>query len=157
MAPTLLVDLAKLDLSSVVIPIEEIRRLNPHRHEMEQLTAVIHLDAEAGQIVAVKEVRDDEFWVRGHIPGRPLLPGVLMIEAAAQMCSVYFKKVMQDPRFLGFGRVDGVKFRGQVVPGDRLILLGQAVEIRSRRAVFDTQGVVGDRLVFEARITGMPI
>jgi len=157
MAPALLVDLAKLDLDRIVMPIEEIRRLIPHRYEMEQLTAVIHLDPEAGHIVAVKDVRDDEFWVRGHIPGRPLLPGVLMIEAAAQMCSVYFKKVSEDPRFLGFGGVDGVKFRGQVVPGDRLLLLGRAVEIRSRRAVFDTQGVVGDRLVFEARITGMPI
>lgn len=80
-----------------------------------------------------------------------------MIEAAAQMCSVYFKKVRQDPRFLGFGGVDGVKFRGQVAPGERLILLGRAVEMRSRRAVFDTQGVVGNHLVFEARITGMPI
>jgi len=157
MAPALLVDLAKLDLDRIVMPIEEIRRLIPHRYEMEQLTAVIHLDPEAGHIVAIKDVRDDEFWVRGHIPGRPLLPGVLMIEAAAQMCSVYFKKVSEDPRFLGFGGVDGVKFRGQVVPGDRLLLLGRAVEIRSRRAVFDTQGVVGDRLVFEARITGMPI
>ncbi len=157
MAPSLLVDLATVDLDRVVMPIEEIRRLNPHRHEMEQLTAVVHLDADAGQIVAVRDVRDDEFWVRGHIPGRPLLPGVLMIEAAAQMCSVYFKKVKEDPRFLGFGGVDAVKFRGQVVPGDRLILLGQAVEIRRRRAVFDTQGVVGNRLVFEARITGMPI
>jgi 3-hydroxyacyl-[acyl-carrier-protein] dehydratase len=53
--------------------------------------------------------------------------------------------------------VDDVKFRGQVVPGDRLFLLGQAVEIRDRRAVFDTQGVVAGRLVMEARITGMPI
>ena len=173
MAPPLLVDLSKIDLASVVMGIEEIRRLNPHRYEMEQLTAVLHLDPEAGRIVAVKEVQDDEFWVRGHIPGRPLLPGVLMIEAAAQMCSVYYKTVSKDPRFLGFGGVDGVRFRGQVAPGDRLILLGQAVEIRSRRAVFDTQGVVGLsgvaesnaaagaraglRLVFEARITGMPI
>ncbi|MBE3070178.1 MAG: beta-hydroxyacyl-ACP dehydratase [Acidobacteria bacterium] len=157
MAPPLLVDLSKLDLDRVEIPIEEIRKVNPHRYEMEQLSGVIHLDAAAGQIVAFKEVRPDEFWVRGHIPGRPLLPGVLMIEAAAQMCSFYYKRVQEDPRFLGFGGVDGVKFRGQVVPGDRLLLLGQAVEIRNRRAVFDTQGVVGDRMVFEARITGMPI
>ena len=157
MAPPLLVDLTTIDLDRVVMPIEEIRRFNPHRYEMEQLTAIAHLDREAGQIVAVRDVRDDEFWVRGHIPGRPLLPGVLMIEAAAQMCSVYFKWVSEDPRFLGFGGVDGVKFRGQVVPGDRLVLLGQALELRHRRAVFNTQGVVGDRLVFEARITGMPI
>ena len=157
MAPPLVVDLSKIDLGRVVMSIDEIRQYNPHRYEMEQLTGVIHLDVAAGQIVAFKDVRTDEFWVRGHIPGRPLLPGVLMIEAAAQMSSLCYKKVQQDPRFLGFGGVDGVKFRGQVVPGDRLLLLGRAVEIRSRRAVFDTQGVVGDRLVFEARITGMPI
>jgi 3-hydroxyacyl-[acyl-carrier-protein] dehydratase len=157
MAPPLVVDLSKIDLGRVVMSIDEIRQYNPHRYEMEQLTGVIHLDAAAGRIVAFKDVRPDEFWVRGHIPGRPLLPGVLMIEAAAQMSSLYYKKVQQDPRFLGFGGVDGVKFRGQVVPGDRLLLLGRAVKIRSRRAVFDTQGVVGDRLVFEARITGMPI
>jgi 3-hydroxyacyl-[acyl-carrier-protein] dehydratase len=157
MAPSLLVDLAKIDLGRVILPIEEIRQYNPHRFEMEMLSGVLHLAPEAGEIVAYKEVRPDEFWVRGHIPGRPLLPGVLMIEAAAQMSSLYYKYVLKDPRFLGFGAVDGVKFRGQVVPGDRLLLLGKAVEIRSRRAVFDTQGVVGDRLVFEAKITGMPI
>jgi 3-hydroxyacyl-[acyl-carrier-protein] dehydratase len=157
MAPPLLVDLTKVDLGRVLMSAEEIRRYNPHRYEMEQLSGVIHLDAEAGRIVAFKDVRADEFWVRGHIPGRPLMPGVLMIEAAAQMSSLYFKRVTGDPRFLGFGGVDAVKFRGQVVPGDRLLLLGQVVEIRPRRAVFDTQGVVGDRLVFEARITGMPI
>jgi 3-hydroxyacyl-[acyl-carrier-protein] dehydratase len=157
MAPSLLVDLSKIDLNRVQIPIEEIRQSNPHRFEMEMLSGCIYLDPEKGQIVAFKDVRPDEFWVRGHIPGRPLMPGVLMIEAAAQMSSLYYKRVQNDPRFLGFGGVDGVKFRGQVVPGDRLLLLGQAIEIRSRRAVFDTQGVVGDRLVFEARITGMPV
>jgi len=157
MPPALLVDLEKLDLDRVVMPIEEIRRYNPHRFEMEQLSGVVHLDRAGGRIVAFKDVRDDEFWVRGHIPGRPLLPGVLMLEAAAQMCSLYYKVVQEDPRFLGFGGVDGVKFRGQVVPGERLYLLGQAVEIRDRRAVFDTQGVVAGRLVMEARITGMPI
>ena len=164
MARPLLVDLAAVDLDGRALSLEEIRRLNPHRYEMEQLSGVIHLDAAAHQIVAYKDVRDDEFWVRGHIPGRPLLPGVLMVEAAAQMCSVYYKRVREDPRFLGFGGVDGVKFRGQVVPGQRLLLLGQALEIRSRRAVFDTQGVVrqeadpqGFTLVFEGRIIGMPI
>jgi 3-hydroxyacyl-[acyl-carrier-protein] dehydratase len=164
MPRALLVDLSAIDLETEALGLEAIRRFNPHRYEMEQLSGVIHLDTEAGEIVARKDVRDDEFWVRGHIPGRPLLPGVLMVEAAAQMCSVYYKSVQEDPRFLGFGGVDGVKFRGQVGPGQRLLLLGRAVEIRSRRAVFDTQGVVRDetdpqtfKMVFEGRITGMPI
>jgi len=164
MARPLLVDLSAIDLDALALSLEAIRRLNPHRYEMEQLGGVIHLEASAGQIVASRDVREEEFWVRGHIPGRPLLPGVLMIEAAAQMCSVYYKVVQKDSRFLGFGGVDGVKFRGQVVPGQRLLLLGQAREIRRRRAVFDTQGVVRDgsapqafKIVFEGRITGMPI
>jgi len=164
MAPPLLVDLSRIDLDARALSLEAVRRLNPHRYEMEQLGGVIHLDASAGQIVAYRDVRADEFWVRGHIPGRPLLPGVLMLESAAQMCSVYYKSVQADSRFLGFGGVDKVKFRGQVVPGQRLLLLGRAVEIRRRRAVFDTQGVVRDgagpqafKLVFEGRIVGMPI
>ena len=93
MAPPLLVDLSKIDLSRVLMTVEEIRQYNPHRYEIEQLNGVIHLDPAAGQIVAFKDVRPDEFWVRGHIPGRPLFPGVLMIEAAAQMSSLYYKKV----------------------------------------------------------------
>jgi len=157
MAPPLLVDLSRIDLARVVVPLSGIRECNPHRFEMEMLSGIIHIDTAAGEIVAYKDVRANEFWVRGHIPGRPLMPGVLMIEAAAQMSSFYYKYVQKDPRFLGFGGVDGVKFRGQVVPGDRLLLVGKVVEIRNRRAVFDTQGVVGDRLAFEARITGMPI
>ncbi len=157
MPPRVLVDLEKVDLDTVAMPIEEVRRYNPHRFEMEQLSGILYVDVEAGEIVAFKDVGDDEFWVRGHIPGRPLLPGVLMVEAAAQMCSVFFKLQQRDERFLGFGGVDGVKFRGQVVPGDRLILVGKVVDIRPRRAIFDTQGLVDGRLVVEARITGMPI
>ena len=101
--------------------------------------------------------KQDEFWVRGHIPGRPLMPGVIMIEAAAQMCSLYFSLVSSMDKFIGFGGVDGVKFRGTVLPGDTLILQGKPLEIRPRRAVFDTIGLVGDRLVFQAQITGMPV
>jgi 3-hydroxyacyl-[acyl-carrier-protein] dehydratase len=157
MPPSLVVDLDSIDLEHILMGPEEIRKYNPHRYEMEQLSGVLHLDRDAGRIVAFKEVRDDEFWVRGHIPGRPLLPGVLMVEAAAQMCSLYYKVVQEDSRFLGFGGMDGVKFRGQVAPGDRLILLGRVREIRSRRACFDTQGIVNGHLVMEARITGMPI
>ncbi|HOI54397.1 MAG TPA: beta-hydroxyacyl-ACP dehydratase, partial [Phycisphaerae bacterium] len=79
------------------------------------------------------------------------------IEAAAQMCSLYFGLVSPGDKFIGFGGVDDVKFRGQVVPGDKLVLLGKLIELRPRRAVFDTQGVVDGRMAFQARITGMPI
>ena len=130
-----------------------IRQTNPQRFEMEHLDAVTLLDTTAEEIVGYKDVREDEFWVRGHIPGRPLLPGVIMVEALAQLTSFYIGTTVPDIGFIGFGGVDLVKFRQTVVPGQRLVLVGRGFEIRSRRAVFDTQGWADDKLAVEARIT----
>ncbi len=157
MPPQLLVDANSYSLDKVVMSLEEIRKYNLQRFEMEQLSGVLKFNPEAGEIVCFKEISQDEFWIRGHIPGRPLMPGVIMIEAAAQMCSLYFGLVSSMDKFIGFGGVDSVKFRGQVVPGDTLVLQGKSLEIRPRRAIFDTIGLVNDKLVFQAQITGMPI
>ena len=118
---------------------------------MEQLDAVTHLDPGPLEIVGYRDIRADEFWVRGHIPGRPLMPGVVMLEALAQLTSFYIGHEIPDIGFIGFGGVDGVKFRATVVPGQRLVLLGKGVTIRSRVAVFDTQGWVDGKLAVEAR------
>ena len=157
MPPKPLIDLASIDMSCMVAGPEEIRRYNPQRYEMEQLDGVVHVDLEQRVAVGYKDVRDDEFWVRGHIPGRPLLPGVLMCEAAAQLCSYYYIRATGTDKFLGFGGLERVKFRGQVVPGDRLMLLVRNTELNRRRAIFDVQGVVDGKLVFEGVVVGMPI
>ncbi len=157
MASPPIVLLERWNLDRVLFGPEEIRATNAQRYEMEHLDAVTHLDTDTTEIVGWKEVRDDEFWVRGHVPGRPLLPGVIMLEALAQLTSFYIGRAFPAIGFIGFGGVDGVKFRATVVPGQRLVLLGKGVEIRSRRAVFDTQGWVDDRLVIEARITGVKV
>jgi 3-hydroxyacyl-[acyl-carrier-protein] dehydratase len=159
MPPKLLVDLGGIDLTQVAIPIEEIREVNPQRYEMEQLSGIITYRPDLDYVVGFRDIGPDEFWVRGHIPGRPLFPGVLMIEAAAQLSSFYYKLFVgkDDPHFVGFGGVTDVKFRRTVDPGDRLIIIALCRELKSRRAVFDTQEVVGDRLVFEGTIIGMPV
>ncbi|OOP57895.1 MAG: hypothetical protein AYP45_00825 [Candidatus Brocadia carolinensis] len=157
MSQDILIDLSTLDLNKSAIDIETIRGVIPHRYEMEQLSGIINFDPDQKIIVGYKDVSDKEFWIRGHIPGRPLMPGVLMLEAAAQLCTYYYKKTTQDDRFLGFGGIDRVKFRGKVVPGDKLILIAKNKELRSRRAIFDTQGVVDGKLVFEAVIIGMVV
>jgi 3-hydroxyacyl-[acyl-carrier-protein] dehydratase len=82
---------------------------------------------------------------------------VLQLEALAQLRSFYIGRTIPDVGFIGFGGVDGVKFRRAIVPGERLVLLGKGVEIRSRRAVFDTQGWVDGKLAIEARITGVRV
>ena len=153
-----LVDLSQIDPAKEAFSIEAVRQVNPQRFEMEQLSYVAAIDVDEGFSVGVRELADDEWWCRGHIPGRPIFPGVLMIEAAAQLCSFHYHRAApDDERFLGFGGVDAVKFRGEVKPGDTLVILARMVEIRRRRAVFETQGVVGGRIVFEGRITGMPM
>ncbi|MEP9410455.1 MAG: beta-hydroxyacyl-ACP dehydratase [Candidatus Brocadia sp.] len=157
MPQDLLADLGNLDFNKPIVDIETIRTVIPHRYEMEQLSGIVKFDPENKIIIGYKDVSNSEFWVRGHIPGRPLMPGVLMLEAAAQLCTYYYKKTMQDERFLGFGGIDKVKFRGKVIPGDKLILIAKNNELRSRRAIFDTQGVVNGKLVFEGIIIGMVV
>lgn len=153
----LLIDLDSIDLDHLEAGPEDIRKHNAQRYEMEQLDGVIYFDPQQQVAVGYKDVREDEFWVRGHIPGRPLLPGVLMCEAAAQLCSYCYTDISGDERFLGFAGMNDVKFRGQVVPGGRLILIAKCTEMRSRRVTFDVQGVVDGKLVYEGVIIGMPM
>jgi len=157
MPPEPIIDLSQIDLKKVLVDKEGIRNVNPQRYEMEQLDGIIHLDTEKNVTVGFKDVREDEFWVRGHIPGRPLMPGVLMIEAAAQLVSYYAYQVLRPDRFVGFGGVDEVKFRGTVVPPCRLILVATGLEMRTRRHVCYVQGFVDNKMVFEGKITGMPV
>lgn len=154
-----LFDLALVDPTKTVASIEKIREANPQRFEFEQLSRIAYVDDALGQVAGVLDIPAEPFWARGHIPGRPLMPGVLMIEAAAQLCSYFVRRVYDakeyGDRFFGFGGIDAVKFRGAILPDETLLILGKKVEIRTRRAVFDTQGYVDGRLAFEARITGM--
>ncbi|HSW47015.1 MAG TPA: 3-hydroxyacyl-ACP dehydratase FabZ family protein [Phycisphaerae bacterium] len=157
MAAPPLFDFNSLDLSRIVISREQVYEILPHRYEFMQVDGFVYLDKEQRIGVGLREVREDEFWVKGHIPGRPLLPGVLMLETAAQMASFLSHQVRPDERFMAFGGLDNVKFRGTVVPGSRMYVLLKGIEIRPRRTVCDAQGFVDNKMVFEARITGLPV
>src|SRR5438105_10045951 len=158
MPPVLHFNPANLDLNHVIAGPESIRRVNPQRYEMEHLSAILHVDSEQHLIVGYKDVGADEFWVRGHMPDYPLLPGVLMCEAAAQLCSYYIttQGLMQGD-FIGFGGMENVRFRGMVRPGDRLVLIGKAVRLHRRQTIFNVQGFVGTGMVFHADIIGVPL
>ena len=155
MASPLLFDITPIDLSAVAVSSEEVGRLNLQAGDMRHLDHVIWFSGDLAEAVGVKHVRNDEFWVAGHIPGRPLMPGVLMIEACAQLCSVQFKLKLGMETFLGFVRCDDVVFRGQVVPGDTFLMLSKQISTTRRRFESAVQAVVEGKLVFEAKITGM--
>ncbi len=153
MPPQLLFDISAAKLDAVVAGQDAIREINPQRGDMEHLNGINWFDHE-GRILGYKDVREDEFWVPGHIPGRPLLPGVIMIEAAAQVSSYYVKAVLKCDGFIGFGGVEKCKFRLPVLPGCRLYILAQQTGSRHRRFTSDIQGIVAGQLVFEATIIG---
>ena len=154
-----IVDLSQIDFSQVVADIEEIRRYNPQRFEMEQLTAVVLEDATNHLCVGYKDITDDEFWVRGHMPGMPLMPGVVMCEAAAQLASYYTQKYdLLGSDMVGFGGLEEVRFRDPVFPGDRLYLATELVKVRrGRMIVCQFQGFVEDRIVVDGVIKGIPL
>lgn len=157
MAPPLLFDISGVDLTRVIHDTAAIEAVNPHRGPMRLLDGIIYQSADKVDTLAYHDVRPDEFWVDGHIPGRPLMPGVLMVETAAQLASFVTLTISPGIQFMGFVGIDDVKFRGQVVPGQRLLILCKAQKVTRRRSICATQGVVDDNLVFEATITGMPI
>jgi 3-hydroxyacyl-[acyl-carrier-protein] dehydratase len=155
MPPKPFLDLSALDVNKVIATHADIYKVNPHRHEFELLDGILMLDRQQGLVAGYRDARSDEFWVRGHIPGRPIFPGVLMIETAAQLVSYYVMSQEPGKGFLGFGGVEGVKFRGAVTPGQRIIMTGRMVECRPRRCVGETQAFVDGNMVYEGLITGM--
>lgn len=154
-----LVDLAKYDLSKVVIPKSEILKVLPHRYEFEQVDGVVAIDVPNRVIIGMREPKATEFWVRGHVPGMPLFPGVLMIEGAAQLCVILYKRVVPavENRFIAFAGLDEVRFRGTVKAGEKIFVVGKGIEATDRLCRCGFQGIAGGRIVFEGVVIGMPL
>jgi len=154
----LILDPTEYDLNHVVADIEEIRRYNRQRFEMEQLTAIVFDDPERFICVGYKDLTDEEFWVRGHMPGTPIMPGVIMCEAAAQMASYYTQKHrLMDAPMIGFGGLKDVRFRGVVRPGERFVIVAKLLKVRSMMLTCEFQCFVRDNMVCEGVLKGIPL
>ena len=155
MPPQYIFDISQIDFGQVLFDQQAVRDLNPQRGAMEHLNGIVWADPANERLIGFKDVSEDEFWVPGHIPGRPLLPGVIMLEAAAQLASFYTKKYVGWTGFIGFGGVGDTKFRQAVAPGARLNLLCQQTWNRHRRIGCKIQGLLANNsLVFETEIIG---
>lgn len=151
-----LFDLAGIDLSTRLFGRERLENLIPHRGAMLLLDAIVHLSDDFKRGVAVKHIREDEFWCH---PGRggDSLPGLLMIEAGAQLACCLFNCRSPERPNAAFLRLEETSIR--VVPrtGDDLFILCSEVRWGRRRFVSDIQGILDDRVAFAGRISGMAI
>jgi 3-hydroxyacyl-[acyl-carrier-protein] dehydratase len=134
----------------------EIQALLPHRYPFLLVDRVLELDPDR-RIVAIKNVTINEPFFQGHFPGRPVMPGVLILEAMAQVGGVLaFKSVHVTGRPVVYlTGIDSAKFRKPVVPGDRLRF---EVDVVKKRAPFwkmQAKAYVDDDVVCEAEVTAM--
>lgn len=158
MPSPLVFDLAKIDLNAKpLFDKQAILKVNPQSYEMQQLEGILWYDKEKHLILGYKDVSENEFWVRGHIPGKPMMPGVIMVESAAQLLSFFVRKIYGVEGFIGFTGIESAKFRAVVEPGQRLYLLGHLTVFKSRKYTAIIQGVVGGRMVFETEVSGMRV
>ena len=155
MPPPQLIDLSRVDLDRIVVSKEDLYRLLPHRFEFQLLDGFVLTDHPGGGGISFADIHSDDWWVRGHVEGRPLLPGVLMLEMAGQTAAALAAISGEHDHFIGFGGVDRCKFRDAVVPPARLHILCVLIENRRRRINARTQGIVNGKLIFEAEVTGM--
>jgi 3-hydroxymyristoyl/3-hydroxydecanoyl-(acyl carrier protein) dehydratase len=154
-----LFDWSQIDFSRPLATLDDIRKYNPQRFEMEMLTAVVYVNEQDYSCVGYRDTSEREFWVRGHMPGMPLMPGVVMLEAVAQLCSFVTQRYdLLGAEMVGFGGLEGVRFRDVVLPGERLIVMCRLDKVRrGRMIVCQFQAAVGDRLVCEGTLKGIPI
>lgn len=153
----LIIDFSEYDLDNVVADIDAIRLANMQRYEMEQLTAICFEDPNRGICIGYKDLTDQEFWVRGHMPGMPLMPGVIMCEAAGQLSSYYIHKFKLMGGVIGFGGLEDVRFRGVVRPGDRFVIVCRLLKVRRSMMTCEFQCFVKQNLVCEGILKGISL
>lgn len=159
MAATPLIDFESLDLSRTVVDREALDEHLKQRGSFSLLDGVLYESPEEGLIVGYKDLAATDFWAADHIPGRPMFPGVLQIEAAAQLCGYDYSahRLNHDlaGKFVGFGGVEHARFRGLVEPGNRFLVAASLLKHSSRMFRYAAQAFVERKMVFEAEIIGV--
>lgn len=162
--PVPLVELENLDLSRTVFSVADMQKVLQQRGTFSLIHGILHLDPETSDfVVGYHDVRADEWWAKDHVPGRPIFPGVLMVEASAQLGSFdFFQRHPEIPTtFIAFTGIDSTRFRATVEPPCRLYFVGKASKSRVHGGkvmfAYQFQGLVEGKIVYEAEVSGMQL
>ena len=137
-----------------VMEIQDIMEILPHRYPFQMVDRIIELNMETGRVVGIKNVTNNEPYFQGHFPGHPVMPGVLQMEAMAQVAGVFLNsRAGNRGKTAYFLSMNKVKFRKMVIPGDQLRIEIESLRLRSRMATVQGKAYVGDDLVSEGELT----
>jgi len=138
------------------LDIREIQHVLPHRYPFLMVDRILRIEEEENRIVGLKNVSMNEHFFQGHFPERAIMPGVLQLEALAQVAGVLLlRKLEHTGKIALMVSIDAVKFRKAVEPGDQLLIEAQAVRVRSRTAQVDARATVDGQLACEAEMKFM--
>lgn len=136
-----------------IINIDEIMKLLPHRFPFLLVDRIVELE-EKKRIVGIKNVTINESFFQGHFPKTPIMPGVLIIEAMAQVGGILLLRTIpeRENKLVYFMGIDQAKFRKPVLPGDQLRFEVEVLRLKSRVCKMQGKAYVGEELVAEAII-----
>lgn len=129
----------------------QIEKIIPHRFPFLLVDRVLHLEPNR-RAVGVKNVSYNEPFFQGHWPGRPIMPGVLVVEAMAQLAGILLTDWQEHGHYAMIISMDGIKLRRPVIPGDQLVLEAESVRVKTRIATLRTWARIGTETVAEARM-----
>ncbi len=140
-------------MAEVSIGLEEIKRMIPHRYPFLFVDRVIELSDDNKKIAGIKNVSIGEPFFAGHFPEQAVMPGVLQVEAMAQLAGIAASKVTGDPDKIGLlTAVKDARFRQVVIPGDQLRLEAEIIKIRRSFVEAQCSAKVGDTVVSQANL-----
>ncbi len=139
------------------LDIRSVQRLMPHRYPMLLVDRVVEMDGDR-KAVGIKNVTINEPFFQGHYPGTPIMPGVLIVEAMAQLGGILMsQKLEHTGKIAVLLSLERVKLRRPVTPGDQLVLEAESVRAKARTGTVKCRAFVGSKLAAEAQITFMMV
>lgn len=156
--PPPLFDWKAFDLSVAQMDRQAIMAVNRHRGASLLLDRIVYLSDDRQRAIALSHVQPGAWWQVGHVAGQGAFPPALMIEAAAQIASIMFLLApgVPDYEFVGFASLDQTRFFDVPRVGEDLVIVARMHRFNIKGTVCDMQGYASDRLLFEARIKGLP-